>query len=85
MKIYLIAGEPSGDMLGARLMRALKENNPDIEFQGIGGDNMQKEGLNSLFDITDLAIMGLVEIIPSIPKVLRHIKNTIKNCLVYLT
>ncbi len=79
MLIYLIAGEPSGDMLGARLMRALKEKDKTIEFCGVGGDNMQKEGLKSLFDITDLAIMGLVEVIPSIPKVLRHIKNTVKD------
>ena len=81
MLIYLIAGEPSGDMLGARLMRALKEQNPEIKFKGVGGDNMQKEGLTSLFNITDLAIMGLVEIIPSIPKVLKHIKNTLKDII----
>ena len=81
MKIYLIAGEPSGDMLGARLMRALKEKDEKISFLGVGGDNMQKEGLNSLFDITDLAIMGLVEVIPSIPKVLRHIKNTVNDII----
>ncbi len=81
MLVYMIAGEPSGDMLGARLMRALKEKNKDIDFVGVGGDNMQKEGLNSLFDITDLAIMGLVEVIPSIPKVLRHIKNTINDII----
>ena len=81
MLIYMIAGEPSGDMLGARLMRALKDKNKDIKFIGVGGDNMQKEGLNSLFDITDLAIMGLVEVIPSIPKVLRHIKNTINDII----
>lgn len=81
MLIYLIAGEPSGDMLGARLMRALKEQNPEIKFKGVGGDNMQKEGLTSLFNITDLAIMGLVEVIPSIPKVLKHIKNTINDII----
>ena len=79
MLVYLIAGEPSGDMLGARLMRAFKEKDKNISFVGVGGDNMQKEGLDSLFDITDLAIMGLVEVIPSIPKVLRHIKNTIED------
>lgn len=76
MLIYLIAGEPSGDMLGARLMRALKKASPDVSFAGIGGENMQKEGIVSLFDITDLAIMGIAEVIPSIPKVLRHIKET---------
>ena len=79
MLVYLIAGEPSGDMLGARLMRALKVKCPDIKFAGIGGDNMEKEGLTSLFDITDLAIMGLAEVIPSIPKVLRHIRETVED------
>ena len=79
MLIYLVAGEPSGDMLGARLMRALKEKQPDIRFAGVGGDNMEKEGMTSLFDITDLAVMGLVEVIPSIPKVLRHIRETVTD------
>lgn len=79
MKIYLIAGEPSGDMLGARLMRALKKKVPDVNIIGIGGENMEKEGLKSLFDISDLAIMGLAEVIPSIPKVLRRIKETVAD------
>lgn len=76
MLVYLIAGEPSGDMLGIRLMRALKAAEPEIEFAGVGGENMEKAGLKSLFDITDLAIMGLAEVIPSIPKVLRRIRET---------
>ena len=79
MLIYLIAGEPSGDMLGARLMRALKEQAPEAEFAGIGGENMEKEGLSSLFDISDLAVMGLAEVIPSIPKILRHIRRTVAD------
>ncbi len=79
MLIYLIAGEPSGDMLGARLMRALKEKLPNIKFAGVGGDNMEKEGMVSLFDISDLAIMGIVEVIPSIPKVLRRIRETVAD------
>lgn len=79
MKIYLIAGEPSGDMLGARLMRALKKQSPDVQIMGVGGENMEKEGLKSLFDISDLAIMGLAEVIPSIPKVLKHIRETVAD------
>lgn len=79
MLVYLIAGEPSGDMLGVRLMRALREEMPDIRFAGVGGENMEKAGLNSLFDITDLAIMGLAEVIPSIPKVLRRIRETVAD------
>ena len=79
MLVYLIAGEPSGDMLGARLMRALKSQDSSIEFTGVCGDNMEKEGVHSLFDISDLAVMGLVEVIPSIPKVLRHIRETVQD------
>ncbi len=80
LKVYLIAGEPSGDLLGSRLMRALrKKTNGAVEFYGIGGDTMEAEGLTSLFDISDLAVMGLVEVIPSIPKILRHIKNTVED------
>ena len=80
LKIYLIAGEPSGDLLGSRLMRALREKpKGKVEFYGLGGDTMEAAGLKSIFDISDLAIMGLVEVIPSIPKVLRHIKNTVQD------
>ncbi len=82
MLIYLIAGEPSGDMLGVRLMRALKTVEPKIQFAGVGGENMESAGLKSLFDITDLAIMGLAEVIPSIPKVLRHIRETVADIAV---
>ncbi|MBR1647982.1 MAG: lipid-A-disaccharide synthase [Alphaproteobacteria bacterium] len=79
-KIYLIAGEPSGDALGARFMRAMKKKLGDeVEFFGLGGENMEKEGLKSLFDISDLAIMGLIEVIPSIPKVLRRIRETVAD------
>lgn len=80
LKVYLIAGEPSGDLLGSRLMRAFRsKTGGNVEFYGLGGDTMEEEGLKSLFDISDLAIMGLIEVIPSIPKVLRHIKNTVAD------
>ena len=80
MKVYLIAGEPSGDLLGSRLMRALKKKTGNqVEFFGVGGDTMEAEGLKSLFDISDLAIMGLMEVIPSIPKVLQLLKETVND------
>ncbi len=79
MKYYLIAGEPSGDALGFKLMQALKAKDKKAEFVGIGGDSMQSAGLKSLFDISDLAIMGLAEVIPSIPRVLRRISETIED------
>ena len=80
MKIYIIAGEPSGDLLGSRFMKAMKaKTNGKVEFFGVGGDTMEQEGLKSLFDISDLAVMGLTEVIPSIPKILKHIKNTVED------
>ena len=80
LKIYLIAGEPSGDLLGSRFMRAMHRKLGDkVEFYGVGGDTMEKEGLTPLFDISDLAVMGLVEIIPSIPKILGLINQTIND------
>ena len=80
LKVYLIAGEPSGDLLGSRLMRALEsKTNGNVEFYGLGGDTMEHQGLKSLFDISDLAVMGLVEVIPSIPKVLKRIKQTVNH------
>ena len=80
MKVYLVAGEASGDLLGSRLMRALKhQTNNDIAFYGVGGETMQSEGLNSLFDIKDLSVMGFMEVIPSIPKILRHLNEIITD------
>jgi lipid-A-disaccharide synthase len=79
MKYYLIAGEPSGDALGGRLMEALKAQDKKAQFFGIGGDIMQAQGLKSLFNISELSVMGLAEVIPSIPKILRRIRETVQN------
>ena len=63
MKLFLIAGEPSGDRLGGALMAGLKQL-AQVEFHGIGGPAMQAEGLVSLFPMAELSIMGLVEVLP---------------------
>ncbi len=79
-RIYLISGEASGDLLGSRLMRALRDKTKgEVEFFGLGGDTMEQEGLKSLFDISELAVMGIFEVIPSIPRVLRRINETIAD------
>lgn len=76
LKVYLITGEPSGDLLGSRLMRALKkQTNGAVRFYGVGGETMESEGLKPLFDISDLAVMGIFEVIPSLPKILGHMKS----------
>lgn len=80
LKVYLIAGEPSGDLLGSRLMRALKKQMKNrVRFFGVGGETMIAEGLKSLFDIRDLAVMGFMEVIPSIPKILKHMDEIIRD------
>lgn len=79
MKIYLIAGEPSGDLLGSRLMCAIAARYPDTRFYGIGGESMEREGLKSLFDISELAVMGFVEVLPSLPKIMKRFKETISD------
>jgi lipid-A-disaccharide synthase len=62
--VYLLAGEQSGDVLGGRLMAALRARRPELQFAGIGGPRMIHEGLQSLFPMQELAVMGLLEILP---------------------
>lgn len=82
LTIYLIAGEPSGDLLGAHLMRSLKAQSPQhIRFYGIGGEKMEAEGLSSLFPYHEISLMGLVEIIPHIFRSLIHINSTIEDVI----
>lgn len=76
--IWLIAGEPSGDLIGAGLIAALrKRTGGRLRIAGIGGEAMAAEGLESLFPISDIAVMGLVEIIPRIPLIKRRMRETI--------
>ena len=73
MKFFLIAGEPSGDQLGAALMAGLRELAPDVEIVGIGGDAMAAQGLESLFPMRELSLMGIWEVLPKY----RHLKRRI--------
>ncbi len=79
--IYLIAGEASGDFLGAQLMKSLKAQNPDIRFSGIGGSLMTSEGLESLFPMEELSVMGIAEVLPTLGLILKRIKQTIHNII----
>ncbi|HTI85190.1 MAG TPA: lipid-A-disaccharide synthase [Alphaproteobacteria bacterium] len=75
--VYLVAGEPSGDLLGGRLMAALKAlTGGRIRFAGIGGAAMEAEGLASQFPMSELAVMGIVEVIPHAPRILRRVNET---------
>jgi lipid-A-disaccharide synthase len=76
--VYLIVGEPSGDMLAARLMVGLKElTGGSVDFAGVGGEAMREEGLASLFPQADLAVMGYAEVVPRIPRLLRRLAQTV--------
>lgn len=81
MKLYLIAGEPSGDALGAALMEGLKTLHPEAEFHGIGGPLMEAQGLVSLFPMQELSVMGLLEVLPKLPKLLRRRDEAVADIL----
>jgi len=82
MKVYLIAGEPSGDKLGAELMAGLISCAPyELEFCGVGGPLMEEQGLSSLFPINDIAVMGIGEILAKYSFLKERIKNTVNDIL----
>ena len=72
VKIFIIAGEVSGDVLGAKIMREM----PGVDFVGIGGQNMISAGLNSLFPMSDLSVMGIVEVLAHAQTLSKRIKQT---------
>jgi len=75
--VFLIAGEPSGDALGAKLMAALQRaTGGRVRFAGVGGERMAAAGLTSLFPLTDIAVMGLTEVLPRLPTILRRLRTT---------
>ena len=80
IKVYLVTGEPSGDLLASRLMRALKhQTKGNVSFAGVGGESMKQNGLKTLFPISDLAVMGFWEVLPSLPKILKRIHQTLDD------
>ena len=77
--IYLVAGEASGDVLGARLMAAIRAQRPGAEFAGVGGPRMAEQGLDSLYPLADLAVMGLIEILPHVRLLRRRLGETLAD------
>jgi lipid-A-disaccharide synthase len=77
--IYLVVGEASGDLLGARLMSALRAQNPGVRFIGVGGASMIAQGLTSLFPMEELSIMGILEILPHAKRLLGRIKEVARH------
>ncbi len=77
--VYMVAGEASGDVLGARLIAALRRARPDLTFAGIGGARMEHSGLASLFPMRELAVMGLVEVLPRLRSLRKRLDETVAD------
>ena len=76
-RVFIIAGEASGDVLGGRLMAALRAQHPNLTFSGVGGARMEEAGLVSQFPMQELAVMGLAEILPRILRLRRRLNETV--------
>ncbi len=82
-KVFIIAGETSGDHLGASLMKAVHDLHSSIEFIGVGGVEMQSlKGFNSLFPLSDIAVMGFLPVILKLPTLVQRINQTVKAVIV---
>jgi hypothetical protein len=77
LKVAIIAGEVSGDLLGADLIAALKASYAGpVELIGVGGDALSAQGLQSLFDFSELSIMGITQVLARLPNLIRRINQT---------
>ena len=78
-KIWINAGEVSGDVHGAMLLKALQAQKPELEFMGMGGLNLREAGLKALFRVEDLSVMGITEVIGHLPRIFTMLKDIKKN------
>jgi lipid-A-disaccharide synthase len=83
-KIFLIAGEHSGDALGGKLIQALKAQSArPLEFRGVGGESMEAQGLHSMFPLAELAVMSLLDVIPRLPHIWRRIRECVAAVIAF--
>ncbi|MGR3468215.1 MAG: lipid-A-disaccharide synthase [Shimia sp.] len=83
MRVFITAGEPSGDRLGAALIAGLRKRRPDMELRGVAGPLMQAEGMASLFPMEELSVMGLTEILPKYRSLKRRIRETAQAAIAF--
>ena len=91
MKILFVAGEPSGDEHGSHLVKSLLKRMPDLDAYGIGGTLMEKEGLRLIHNITELSVIGLIEVAKSYPRlkkvfddILNHVDNDKPDAVIFI-
>ncbi|MDR3375653.1 MAG: hypothetical protein P4L98_18150, partial [Ancalomicrobiaceae bacterium] len=90
-RVFIVAGEASGDLLGSGLMHAMKTRRDeaggastcDVAFAGVGGPAMAAEGLDSLFPLADIAVMGFVPVIARLPTLIERIDRTAKAAIAF--
>lgn len=81
MRVFVIAGEPSGDLLGGALLAGLRKLDPALQIAGVGGPAMAAQGLESLFPMSELSVMGLAEVLPRYRALKRRISQTAEAVL----
>ena len=82
MKVFLIAGEKSGDLLAAKLIQALRRRHANVLCEGVGGEAMAREGVPSLFPMSDIAVMGFLPVLARLPSLLARIKQAAKAIII---
>ncbi len=82
-RIFVVAGEHSGDILGGKLLQALTESGESFAFAGVGGEHMEAAGLSSIFPLSDVAVMGPAAIIARLPTLVRRVYQTVDAALAF--
>jgi lipid-A-disaccharide synthase len=77
--VYIVTGEPSGDILASRLMQSLRLLRPDVTFAGLGGETMAELGFKSLFSIAEISVMGFGEVLPKLPLILKRLRQVVAD------
>ena len=75
MKLAVLTGEPSGDLIAEAAVRALRDRYPDLELLGVGGEGLARAGLESRFRLSEFAVNGVVEVLPHLPRLLLRIEQ----------
>src|SRR5579872_3178678 len=80
VRVFISAGEASGDLYASRVVEALRSRHPDSEFFGCAGPRMQAAGVEAIADSRSLAVAGIVEVIPHIPRIWKEFRKLVRVC-----